>query len=73
LACATEICSHRFANFGFQFRQRKTGSANAALLNGANCSGPTTQWRELPLLDVRLKGSAGNNAIVMRATFSEPI
>jgi len=57
-------------NYWLQFRQRKTGSA--ALMNGVQLLWTRNGNESSHLLDVRLRGDAGNNAVVIGRTFSDP-
>ncbi len=56
-------------NYWLQFRQRKT--ASAALMNGVQVLWTGNGNQSSRLLDVRLRGSAGNNAVVIGRTFSD--
>jgi hypothetical protein len=57
-------------NYWVQFRQRKT--AKPALLNGVQMLWTGNGNQGSYLLDVRLKGDADNNAVVIGRTFSDP-
>ncbi len=57
-------------NYWINFRQRKTTSA--ALMNGAQLLWTANGNDNSELLDVRMRGSAGNNAVVIGRTFSDP-
>ena len=57
-------------NYWLQFRQRKTTSD--ALMNGAQLMWTGNGNQSSYVLDVRLRGGAGDNAIVIGRTFSEP-
>ncbi len=57
-------------NYWINFRQRKTGSP--ALMNGVELYWTGNGNGSSYLLDVRLKGGSGDNAVVIGRTFSDP-